>query len=42
MFPLWDVSSKVIGYSGRIYNNDDMAKYINTKETPIFKGHESI
>lgn len=37
MFPLWDVSGKVIGYSGRIYNNDDMAKYINTKETPIFK-----
>ncbi|MDD4036394.1 MAG: DNA primase [Bacilli bacterium] len=37
MFPLWDTTGKVIGYSGRIYNNEDSAKYINTKETPIFK-----
>ena len=37
MFPLWNTEGKIIGYSGRIYNNEDTAKYINTKETIIFK-----
>ena len=41
MFPLFDISGKVIGFSGRIYKNIDEAKYINTKETPIFiKGEQ--
>lgn len=37
MFPLWNTEGKIIGYSGRIYNKEDQAKYINTKETVIFK-----
>ena len=37
MFPLYDVSGKIVGYSGRIYNGEDTSKYINTRETPIFK-----
>jgi DNA primase len=37
IFPLWDISGKVIGYSGRIYTDSNMAKYVNTKETIIFK-----
>lgn len=37
MFPLWNTEGKIIGYSGRIYNGEDTAKYINTKETIIFK-----
>ncbi len=37
MFPLWDLNGKIVGYSGRIYNGEDTAKYINTKETDIFK-----
>lgn len=37
MFPLWNIEGKIIGYSGRIYNITDTAKYINTKETIIFK-----
>ena len=37
MFPLWNTEGKIIGYSGRIYNVSDTAKYINTKETVIFK-----
>ena len=37
IFPLWDVTGRVIGYSGRIYTDSDMAKYINTKETDIFR-----
>ena len=42
MFPLTDITGKIIGYSGRIYNNEDTAKYINTKETPIFKKGELL
>jgi len=37
MFPLYDLEGKVIAFSGRIYNTKDGSKYINTKETPIFK-----
>lgn len=42
MFPLWDTSGKVVGFSGRIYNGEDISKYINTKETPIFKKGELL
>lgn len=37
MFPLYDISGKVVGFSGRIYENNNLNKYLNTKETPIFK-----
>jgi len=37
MFPIWDISGNVVAYSGRIYDSLDSAKYINTKETTIFK-----
>ena len=37
MFPLWDTLGKTIGFSGRIYEGNDTSKYINTKETDIFK-----
>ncbi len=37
MFPLWDINGKVVGFSGRIYNNTSESKYINSKETKIFK-----
>ncbi len=40
MFPLHDTYGKIVGFSGRIYKNIDQSKYINTKETVIFKkGH---
>ncbi len=42
MFPLTDINGRVVGYSGRIYNNEDTSKYINTKETPIFKKGELL
>ncbi|MBN2838771.1 MAG: DNA primase, partial [Fusobacteriaceae bacterium] len=42
MFPLWDISGNTVGYSGRIYNTQDDAKYVNTKETPIFKKGELL
>lgn len=42
MFPLFDSSNKVVGFSGRIYNKDGSPKYINTKETIIFKKGENL
>lgn len=40
MFPLYDINGKVVAFSGRIYKNNDQNKYLNTKETDIFKkGH---
>lgn len=38
MIPLTDLDNNVVGYTGRIYNDEkDTAKYINTKETNIYK-----
>lgn len=37
MFPIWDASGKVVGFSGRVYHGETNYKYINTKETDIFK-----
>ena len=37
MFPLYDLEGNIVAFSGRIYNTKDSSKYINTKETAIFK-----
>lgn len=37
IFPLYDLQGNVVAFSGRIYNTKDSSKYINTKETKIFK-----
>ena len=37
MFPLWDINGRVVGFSGRIYNKSDTSKYVNSKESEIFK-----
>lgn len=37
MFPLFDLKGNVVAFSGRIYNTKDGSKYVNTKETSIFK-----
>lgn len=42
MFPLYDLSGNIVGYSGRIYDSIDTAKYVNTKETTIFKKGELL
>ena len=42
MFPLWDLSGKAIGFSGRVYNESNDSKYINTRETEIFKKGEMV
>lgn len=42
MFPLYDLTGRVIGYSGRVYNEKSDSKYINTRETDIFKKGELL
>lgn len=42
MFPLYDLSGSVIGYNGRVYNGELENKYINSKETDIFKKRELL
>ena len=38
MIPITDINNHVVGFTGRIFNNEkDMAKYINTKETVIYR-----
>lgn len=39
MFPIHDVSGRVVGFSGRVFEDDDThpgAKYINSPETVVF------
>lgn len=37
MFPLYNLDGKPIGFSGRIYNGEEDSKYVNSKESVIFK-----
>lgn len=37
MIPICNLDGNVVGYTGRIYNSEDTAKYINSKETVIYK-----
>ena len=42
MFPLYDVSGKIVGYSGRIYNGEDTSKYINTGLSLVLPGSSTL
>lgn len=42
MFPLHDASGKLVAYNGRAYHGETTNKYVNTKETPIFKKREIL
>lgn len=42
MFPLFDLNGKPVAFSGRIYNQVDTSKYVNTKETEVFKKGEIL
>jgi len=42
MFPIHNSNGNPIGFSGRIYDNNVDSKYINTKETYIFKKGETL
>lgn len=43
IFPLWNKDGEVVGFSARIYRNEkDTSKYVNSKETIIFKKGETL
>jgi len=42
MFPIHNSKGEAIGFSGRIYDNSVDSKYINTRETYIFKKGETL
>jgi len=42
MFPIHNSNGEAIGFSGRIYDNSVDSKYINTRETYIFKKGETL
>lgn len=42
MFPIHDHLGQIVGYSGRIYHNEDQAKYVNSKSSLIFKKGEIL
>ena len=42
MFPLYDTNGRAVGFSGRIYKDNGQNKYLNTKETDIFKKGEML
>lgn len=42
MFPLIDPNNRVVGYNGRIYNGEDLNRYVNSKETDVFKKREFL
>ncbi len=42
VFPLWDKDGNVVGFSGRIYRNEEEAKYVNSRETSLYKKKETL
>lgn len=42
MFPIKNLSGQVIAFGGRIINNADEAKYINSADTPIYHKKEHL
>jgi len=42
MFPIIDKDGRVIGFSGRLLEKKDLAKYKNTSATPVFNKSEVI
>lgn len=42
MFPIHDVMGKLIAYNGRAYHGETTNKYVNTKETAIFKKRDTL
>ena len=42
-FPLWDKDGNIVGFSARIYRGEkDVSKYMNSRETKIFKTGETL
>ncbi len=42
MFPIKNLTGKVIAFGGRIIGNEDAAKYINSTDTPLYKKGDNL
>ncbi len=42
MFPIYNLSDKVIGFGGRALNSEDQAKYMNSPDSPLFNKGEQL
>ncbi len=42
MFPIKDVKGRYIGFGGRALKNEELPKYLNSPETPLFKKGETL
>lgn len=42
MIPITNTNGQIVGYTGRIYHGENEAKYINSKETPVYKKSEIL
>ncbi|WP_246516573.1 DNA primase [Salicibibacter cibarius] len=42
IFPIWDMSGQPIAFGGRALDKASSAKYLNSRETPIFKKNEVL
>lgn len=42
-FPLWDKNGNIVGFSARVYRNEkNISKYMNSKESRLFKKGETL
>lgn len=37
MFPIFNLSNKIVGFGGRVLDEEDEPKYLNSPETPIYQ-----
>ena len=42
IFPIIDLSANVIAFGGRVLDNKDMPKYLNSSDTPVFKKSRNL
>ena len=42
IFPIFNFSEKIVGFGGRVINNNSKIKYINSQESAIFKKSEIL
>lgn len=42
MIPIWDIQGRVIGFGSRTLKPDDVPKYLNSPETPLFDKSKTL
>jgi len=42
IFPICDINSQTVGFTGRVFNSDDEAKYLNTPNTLLYDKSQAL